>query len=76
MGVEGADPSVSLATRALPDGELYEGDLRDRISQSLQSLTARSRQVLELHYFEDLPLREISALLDLTPCAQPRRDLA
>lgn len=40
---------------------------RERLLASIDRLTPASRAVITLHYFEDMPLSEVAAVLDLAP---------
>lgn len=40
---------------------------RERLLASLETLSPASRAVITLHYFEEMPLAEVAAVLDLRP---------
>lgn len=42
-------------------------ELKEKLAQALEELPARERQVLVLYYYQELLLKEISDLLDLSP---------
>lgn len=48
-------------------GEEPDLDASLDVSQALGRLPEDDRLVLQLYYFEDMPVKEIAAALDLTP---------
>jgi RNA polymerase sigma factor for flagellar operon FliA len=42
------------------------GDLKDRIAESIARLPEREKLVVALYYYENLTLREIGEVLDVT----------
>ncbi len=58
---------LDRARDAAPDAEdqAYAVQIRQRIGQALDRLSARQRAVFTLRHYEDLPLEQIAAVLDL-----------
>jgi RNA polymerase sigma factor FliA len=57
----GKGPAVSD-----PYGEAQAGELSDRLADAVESLPHRERLVIALRYYEEMTLREIGELLDVT----------
>ena len=55
------DPSV-----AAPEDGIAEKEMRDLIAQALDELSERERLVLTFYYYEELTLREIGEVLEVT----------
>jgi RNA polymerase sigma-70 factor (sigma-E family) len=55
-----------LPERADPNDRVGDVDLRMALAEALRLLPARQRAVIVLRYYEDLPEREVAALLDVT----------
>jgi len=67
----GGDPVSLLDTlpdREAPDPEALvdQGELRDRIADSIAALPEREKLVIALYYYENLTLREIGEVLSVT----------
>lgn len=58
--------TVSSVERS-PEDHAAVGEDRERLAAAIQRLSERRRVVLWLYYFEELPLKEIGDLLDVTP---------
>jgi RNA polymerase sigma-70 factor, ECF subfamily len=62
-----------LAAGGSPVGELLRGELRDRVRAALDRLPARDREVLVLRHLDQLSVREMAAVLGITPGAVKTR---
>ncbi len=51
---------------ARPEDVVEEAELKEKLSESLALLTEKERMVIELYYYEDLTLKEISRVLDVS----------
>lgn len=51
---------------ARPEDVVEEAELREKLSESLALLTEKERMVIELYYYEDLTLKEISRVLEVS----------
>jgi RNA polymerase sigma factor for flagellar operon FliA len=49
-----------------PEAEVDQGELRDRIADSIGALPEREKLVIALYYYENLTLREIGEVLGVT----------
>jgi RNA polymerase sigma factor for flagellar operon FliA len=49
-----------------PETEAQASDLKDRLADAIESLPERERLVIALYYYENLTLREIGEVLDVT----------
>lgn len=59
-------PAAALASAdPLPDAVLEDGALQAGLRRALRRLTPRERSVFVLRHYNDLPLREIGAMLDI-----------
>lgn len=61
LGLEAADPDKNPVIR-----KLFDGDLRKKLTDAIDSLPTRSREVFILSYIEDVPNKEISARLGIS----------
>ena len=61
-------PNSSTASRhfIMPEDAVEQEELKVMLIESLQLLTERERRVVELYYYEDLTLKEISHVLEVT----------
>jgi len=66
-----AERGPAASATAIPDIERRE--LHDVLRQQLERLDAVHREVLLMHYFVGKPVREIAALLDISPAAVKKR---
>ena len=64
----GGSTGESLVDRQTPDpaAELLAADLREQVGAALAQLPERERIVVTLYYYEELTLREIGEVLDVT----------
>jgi RNA polymerase sigma factor for flagellar operon FliA len=51
---------------AQPEEVVEEEELKEKLTESLAQLTEKERRVIELYYYEDLTLKEISKVLDVS----------
>ena len=51
---------------AEPEDVVTENELKQMLIESLDLLTEKERKVIELYYYEDLTLKEISQILEVT----------
>ncbi|MBQ1682257.1 MAG: FliA/WhiG family RNA polymerase sigma factor [Agathobacter sp.] len=51
---------------AQPEDVIAETELKEMLIESLQLLTEKERRVIELYYYEDLTLKEISKVLEVS----------
>lgn len=51
---------------AQPEDVVEEAELKEKLIESLSLLTEKERKVIELYYYEDLTLKEISKVLDVS----------
>src|SRR5919106_1793476 len=49
-----------------PESEAHTAELKDRLADAIESLPERERLVIALYYYENLTLREIGEVLDVT----------
>ncbi len=49
-----------------PEEAVYNNELKEMIMQSLENLTEKEKKVILLYYYEDLTLKEISRVLEVT----------
>lgn len=65
-GNDEPDPLDSAPSDTPSPGQgLLDGEIRQRLETALQKLSARQRIVFTLRHYEEMPLREISELLNL-----------
>lgn len=66
---QGSDvPNSSTASRhfIMPEDAVEQDELKAMLIEALQLLTERERRVVELYYYEELTLKEISHVLEVT----------
>ena len=66
---QGAEPAIEAAVSsqlALPEEVVAEAELHEVLRQSLEVLTEKERRVIELYYYEELTLKEISKVLEVS----------
>jgi RNA polymerase sigma factor for flagellar operon FliA len=51
---------------AQPEEVVEEAELREKLSESLDILTEKERKVIELYYYEEMTLKEISNILEVS----------
>lgn len=49
-----------------PEKVVEQGELKEKLKDALQKLTERERRVIELYYYEELTLKEISSVLEVS----------
>ncbi|MDE6903459.1 MAG: FliA/WhiG family RNA polymerase sigma factor [Lachnospiraceae bacterium] len=49
-----------------PEEQIQENELKEVLKSTLQLLTEKERKVIELYYYEELTLKEISKVLDVS----------
>ena len=61
-------PNSSTASRhfIMPEDAVEQDELKAMLIEALQLLTERERRVVELYYYEELTLKEISHVLEVT----------
>lgn len=65
-GNEEADPLDFVADSATSAGDrFFAGEIRQRLDRAMERLSARQRVVFTLRHYEEMPLREIAAALNL-----------
>lgn len=65
----GPEPMIDSAhpTRFLqPEEVVEEAELKEKLIESLDLLTEKERRVIELYYYEDMTLKEISKILEVS----------
>ncbi|MCH5332329.1 MAG: FliA/WhiG family RNA polymerase sigma factor [Agathobacter sp.] len=65
-GSEPVVDSVSQSRFSQPEAVVEEEELKEMLVASLELLTEKERRVVELYYYEDLTLKEISRLLEVS----------
>ena len=51
---------------ANPEEELEKGELKEKLKEALEVLTEKEKKVILLYYYEDLTLKEISSVLEVS----------
>ena len=49
-----------------PEEHMEKEELKKKISEALETLTEKERKVIALYYYEELTLKEISNILDVS----------
>jgi len=63
---EEADPLDFVPDSAVSQGDrFFAGEIRMRLDRAMRRLSARQRVVFTLRHYEEMPLKEIAAALDL-----------
>jgi RNA polymerase sigma-70 factor, ECF subfamily len=57
------------ATAPLPDAQLHDCEVRERVTEAMDCLTANERAAFVLRHFQDVPIREIGKVLGLKESA-------
>ena len=66
---QGSEPVMEVSASsqlAQPEEVMAETELREVLRQSLETLTEKERRVIELYYYEELTLKEISKVLEVS----------
>lgn len=65
----GPEPIIDTSNKshfAQPEAVVEEEELKQVLAESLEILTEKERRVIELYYYEDLTLKEISKILEVS----------
>lgn len=64
-------PFLDLAAKEInqPEFQLEKNIIRDKIETALHALSQKYQKILKMHYEEDLPIKHIAFLLELSPKA-------
>ena len=65
-GQEPAIESVNKNRFSQPEEVVEEKELKEKLVEALDLLTEKERRVIELYYYEDLTLKEISLVLEVS----------
>ena len=60
----GSEPMIDSAHP--PEEVVEEAELKEKLAESLELLTEKERRVIELYYYEDMTLKEISKILEVS----------
>ena len=66
---QGQEPTMEFASQnrfSQPEEVVEEEELKVKLVEALELLTEKERRVIELYYYEDLNLKEISLVLDVS----------
>lgn len=66
---QGQEPAIEPTSKnrfAQPEEVVEEAELKVKLAESLEILTEKERRVIELYYYEDLTLKEISMILEVS----------
>lgn len=66
---QGQEPTVEIANKnrfSQPEEVVEEEELKVKLIEALDLLTEKERRVIELYYYEDLTLKEISLVLEVS----------
>ena len=66
---QGSEPVMDATSNshfAQPEDVIEESELKEVLIQSLEVLTEKERRVIELYYYEELTLKEISLVLEVS----------
>ena len=66
QGTEPAMDATKNSHFAQPEDVVAESELKEVLAQSLETLTEKERRVIELYYYEELTLKEISIILEVS----------
>ena len=58
--------SVHPVRFSQPEEVVEEAELKEKLAESLELLTEKERRVIELYYYEDMTLKEISKILEVS----------
>ena len=68
-GEQGSEPVMDAKHNtpfAQPEEQIQENELKEVLKSTLELLTEKERKVIELYYYEELTLKEISKVLDVS----------
>lgn len=65
-GQEPVIESINKNRFSQPEDVVAEKELKEKLIESLELLTEKERRVIELYYYEDLTLKEISFVLEVS----------
>ena len=66
---QGQEPTMEFASQnrfSQPESVIEEEELKTKLIEALELLTEKERRVIELYYYEDLTLKEISMVLEVS----------
>lgn len=66
---QGSEPVMDARNNAhfaQPEEKIQENELKEVLSETLKLLTEKERRVIELYYYEELTLKEISRVLEVS----------
>ena len=66
---QGQEPTMEFASQnrfSQPEDVVEEEELKVKLIEALELLTEKERRVIELYYYEDLTLKEISMVLEVS----------
>lgn len=66
---QGTEPVMDARSNShfiQPEEKIQENELKEVLKETLDLLTEKERKVIELYYYEELTLKEISKLLDVS----------
>lgn len=66
QGSEVPNPNTGSKHFMMPEDAIEQEELKIILEESLNLLTVKERRVIELYYYEDLTLKEISHVLEVT----------
>lgn len=66
QGSDVANGKTTSSYFAMPEEVLAENELKQVLAQALELLTEKEKKVIELYYYEELTLKEISAILEVS----------
>ena len=65
----GSEPMIDSAHPvrfSQPEEVVEEAEIKEKLAESLELLTEKERRVIELYYYEDMTLKEISKILEVS----------
>ena len=66
QGSEPAMDTVGNSHFIQPEDEVSQEELKEKLSEALSLLTEKERKVILLYYYEELTLKEISAIMEVS----------
>lgn len=66
QGSDVANGKTTSCHFAMPEEVLEENELKQVLAQALELLTEKEKKVIELYYYEELTLKEISSILEVS----------